>query len=59
MITEVEGSIWYRFGADLVMLGYQGIFLGDQLIKRGNAALGSKRDHAFIMMAKPVAHNGI
>ena len=21
MITEVEGSIWYRFGADLVMLG--------------------------------------
>ena len=51
MITEVEGSIWYRFGADLVMLGYQGIFFGDQLIKRGNAGLGSKRDHAFIMMA--------
>ena len=21
MITEVEGSIWYRFGADLVILG--------------------------------------
>ena len=40
-----------RFGTDLVQIWWcwdtKEFFLGNQLVKRGNAALGSKRDHAF------------